>query len=152
MLDTMHHCPSIVSRSGWGARAAKGSTKLTTPVSHVVIHHTTGATCTAKNTCISRMKGFQNYHMDTNGWVDIGYNFLVGEDGNIYEGRGWTLVGAHCVGYNSKSIGISVIGDYSSRLPVSKALTAVKALIKCGVQKGYIRSNYILRGHRHEKN
>jgi N-acetylmuramoyl-L-alanine amidase len=39
------------------------------------------------------------------GWDDIGYNFLVGEDGNIYEGRGWTQTGAHCIGYNSKSIG-----------------------------------------------
>ena len=38
-------------------------------------------------------------------WVDIGYSFLVGEDGNIYEGRGWRASGAHCVGYNSKSIG-----------------------------------------------
>jgi hypothetical protein len=39
------------------------------------------------------------------GWADIGYNFLVGEDGNIYTGRDWTNVGAHTVGYNSKSIG-----------------------------------------------
>ena len=39
------------------------------------------------------------------GWADIGYSFLVGEDGNVYEGRGWSLAGAHCIGYNSKSIG-----------------------------------------------
>ena len=39
------------------------------------------------------------------GWSDIGYNFLVGEDGNIYEGRGWGKVGAHARGHNSDSIG-----------------------------------------------
>lgn len=82
------------------------------------------------------------------GWADIGYNFLVGEDGNVYEGRGWSLVGAHCVGYNSKSIGISVIGDYTSRKPTAAALNTVKALIQCGISKGLIRSNYVLRGHR----
>jgi N-acetylmuramoyl-L-alanine amidase len=52
--------------------------------------------------------------MDTNGWLDIGYNFVVGEDGNVYEGRGWTRVGAHAVNWNSRSIGIAVIGDFTS--------------------------------------
>jgi len=142
------NCPTIVNRSGWGARAAKSKTTMATPVQYVVIHHTTGATCTTQAACITKMKGFQNYHMDTNAWADIGYNFLVGEDGNVYEGRGWTQVGAHTVGYNSKSIGISVIGDYSSRTPTAAAINAAKALIKCGVSKGYIKSGYTLRGHR----
>jgi N-acetylmuramoyl-L-alanine amidase len=53
--------------------------------------------------------------MDTNGWIDIGYNFLVGEDGNIYEGRGWNNVGAHATNWNSKSIGICVIGDFTGK-------------------------------------
>jgi hypothetical protein len=43
--------------------------------------------------------------MDTNGWADIGYSFGVGEDGRIYEGRGWDRVGAHTSGYNSNGIG-----------------------------------------------
>ena len=60
-------CPTIVSRAGWGARAATSRTTMTTPVSYVVIHHTTGGTCTTKTSCISMMKGFQNYHMDSNG-------------------------------------------------------------------------------------
>lgn len=33
------------------------------------------------------------------GWDDIGYSFLVGQDGNVYEGRGWHHVGAHTQGY-----------------------------------------------------
>ena len=60
-------CPTIVSRAGWGARAATSRTTMSTPVSYVVIHHTTGGTCTTKDSCISKMKGFQNYHMDSNG-------------------------------------------------------------------------------------
>jgi peptidoglycan recognition protein len=36
-----------------------------------------------------------NYNNLIQGWSDIGYNFIVGEDGNVYEGRGWTKVGAH---------------------------------------------------------
>jgi N-acetylmuramoyl-L-alanine amidase len=36
---------------------------------------------------------------------DIGYNFLIGEDGNVYEGRGWDEVGDHTFGYNFASLG-----------------------------------------------
>ena len=39
------------------------------------------------------------------GWDDIGYNFLVGEDGNVYEGRGWDTVGAHAAPHNTNSVG-----------------------------------------------
>jgi N-acetylmuramoyl-L-alanine amidase len=53
--------------------------------------------------------------MDTKKWSDIGYNFLVGEDGNVYEGRGWGKKGAHSIPFNSKSIGICIIGNYSSK-------------------------------------
>jgi len=52
--------------------------------------------------------------MDQKEWADIGYNFLVGEDGNVYEGRGWDKQGAHSKLFNSKSIGICIIGDYTS--------------------------------------
>jgi peptidoglycan recognition protein len=62
------------------------------------------------------VKGFQDYHMDTNGWSDIGYNFLVGGDGNIYEGRGWIRVGAHTPGYNINSMGICLIGNFTCEL------------------------------------
>lgn len=53
--------------------------------------------------------------MNRRGWTDIGYNFLVGEDGNVYEGRGWGKKGAHSVPFNGKSIGICIIGDYTSK-------------------------------------
>jgi N-acetylmuramoyl-L-alanine amidase len=43
--------------------------------------------------------------MDNNGWSDIAYSFLVGEDGNIYEGRGFDIVGSHTSGYNSVALG-----------------------------------------------
>jgi N-acetylmuramoyl-L-alanine amidase len=65
------------------------------------------------------------------GWVDIGYNFLVGEDGFVYEGRGWTHVGSHTKGYNSQSLGTSVIGDYMKKNPNKMALDG-----KYGIKTG----------------
>lgn len=39
------------------------------------------------------------------GWSDIGYSFVIGEDGNVYEGRGWDTVGAHTLHHNTDGLG-----------------------------------------------
>ena len=89
---------------------------LPRPVPSVIIHHGgTNTFCTNQTRCAEIVRAYQNYHMDTNGWIDIGYNFLVGEDGNVYEGRGWTRVDAHAAGCNTRSIGICFIGDFTSK-------------------------------------
>lgn len=82
------------------------------------------------------------------GWDDIGYSFLVGQDGNVYEGRGWHHVGAHTQGYNSRGFAASFMGNFMTHLPNAASMNAVKALIACGVQKGYISPSYHLYGHR----
>lgn len=53
--------------------------------------------------------------MDVREWDDIGYNFLIGEDGNVYEGRGWGVKGAHFPAYNPRSLGICFIGSFDSK-------------------------------------
>ena len=58
------------------------------------------------------------YHVKGNGWNDIGYNFLVDKYGQVFEGRygGMTrnVIGAHAQGFNTGSVGIALIGDFSS--------------------------------------
>ncbi|XP_073453972.1 peptidoglycan-recognition protein SC2-like [Aquarana catesbeiana] len=141
-------CPTILTKAQWGGRAATCRTAMATPVTYVIVHHTAGASCSTQSTCITQVKNVQNYHMNTNGWCDIGYSFLVGGDGSIFEGRGWTSVGAHAPNYNSNSIGINLIGTFTSSNPTTAAQNAAKNLISCGVTKGYIKSAYILKGHR----
>ena len=51
----------------------------------------------------------------------------------MYEGRGWDTEGAHTYGYNSVSIGIAFIGEFSYRKPHNAALSAAKQLISYGV-------------------
>lgn len=72
----------------------------------------------------------KSFHIDTQGWNDIAYNFLIGSDGNIYEGRGWGIEGAHAFGYNNRSIGISFIGCFINKIPTEEALNACKNLLK----------------------
>lgn len=43
-------------------------------------------------------------------------SFAIGGDGQIYEGRGFNVIGAHAPKYNDKSVGICLIGDWSGIL------------------------------------
>ena len=110
-------CPTIVTRAQCNLRAPSGTADtLSRPVPTAVIHHGESETsCTTQAECCTIVRAYQNYHMDDNGWIDIGFNFLVGEDGSVYEGRGWASVGAHAAGCNTKSIGICYIGDFTSK-------------------------------------
>ncbi|XP_033220942.1 uncharacterized protein LOC117175344 [Belonocnema kinseyi] len=143
-------CPKIISREEWKAREVSNySPLILSPAPYLVIHH--GGIqhyCYDQNTCSEIVRSYQNLHMDDRGWLDIGYQFVIGEDGNIYEGRGWNFIGAHAPGYNTQSIGISIIGDFSQFLPNKAALDALDSLIECGVLIGKIRQNYKIIGHR----
>lgn len=105
----------FVSRTEWNARPAKEKTPLHTPVPYVVIHHSyIPSACYTGEQCRKAMRGMQNFHMDDRKWWDIGYHFGIGSDGVAYEGRGWDVLGAHALHFNSVSIGICLIGDWSS--------------------------------------
>lgn len=100
----------------------------------------------AENTLLVRL--IQTFHIESRKWSDISYNFLIGSDGRIYEGRGWNVVGAHTKNHNKHSIAIAFIGCFLSHLPPTIALNRAKDLIKYGFEKGYILSDYKLIGHR----
>ncbi|KAL0105404.1 hypothetical protein PUN28_016803 [Cardiocondyla obscurior] len=143
-------CPRIVSREEWGARERISFEVLpVTPTPYVVIHH--GGIrnyCRDEEACSVIVRSYQNLHMDDRGWWDIGYNFLIGEDGNAYEGRGWDYTGAHSPGYNTQSIGICILGDFSDFLPNADALKTLNELIARGVALGKIKKDYNVIGHR----
>lgn len=57
------------------------------------------------------------------------FSFGVGGDGKVYEGRGFNVVGAHAPRYNDKSVGICVIGDWTSK--IKQILTKLIDYIHC---------------------
>jgi hypothetical protein len=75
----------------------------------------------------------QAYHMDTRGWSDIAYNFLVDRFGTIWEGRGGgmtnAVIGAHAMGFNTGSVGVSVIGNFVGATPPAASLEAVARVV-----------------------
>ena len=103
--------PTIVSREEWGARKPKHSYTPHRPL-RIVLHHSWIPNQSQYKGATS-IRGIQNYHMDgeATGWSDIGYHFLIGPDGLIFQGRPETVVGAHA-SPNTNAVGICIIGDY----------------------------------------
>ncbi|XP_030748585.1 peptidoglycan-recognition protein 2-like [Sitophilus oryzae] len=142
-------CPAILKRAEWGARPALSTSLLRQePAPFVLVHHSDTPQCINEVACKTRLHGIQNYHMDQKGWDDIGYNFMIGGDGTIFEGRGWGLTGAHAVKYNSLSIGICLLGNFQETNPSAAQLMALESLIECGVKEEKIHGQYRLMGHR----
>ncbi|MEU5362089.1 peptidoglycan recognition family protein [Streptomyces sp. NPDC005925] len=117
--------PDIDSTATWGARAASGTiSTLQYRPSKIIVHHTVSPNTTdySRAQAHSHAHWVQNLHMDKNGWVDTGYNFLVSRGGWITEGRHGSLrtltggttfiLGAHTSGQNTSGIGIANEGSY----------------------------------------
>ena len=127
--------PPIITRAGWHADESirRGAPFYADGIHLAIVHHTAGSNSYSKAQSASIVRAIELYHVKGNGWNDIGYNFLVDKYGQIFEGRygGMTrpVVGAHAMGFNSGSVGISVIGDYSSTAITPAARAALVSLI-----------------------
>ncbi|MUL39641.1 N-acetylmuramoyl-L-alanine amidase [Streptomonospora sp. PA3] len=110
---------AIIDRSEWGARAPRGREYVSWDArTEFIVHHSAGPTT-------QTVRSIQDFHLDGRGWSDIGYNLLVDDDGNAYEGRGWLVVGAHAVGHNRSGIGVCYIGENN---PTPAAMVTIRAL------------------------
>ncbi|KAM4634249.1 peptidoglycan recognition protein 6 [Polymixia lowei] len=145
-------CPAIIPRCMWGAEPYRGSpTFLSLPLTFMYIHHTSTPSqpCLTFQQCSADMRSMQRFHQEDRGWDDIGYSYVAGSDGYIYEGRGWHWQGAHTLGHNSIGYGVSFIGDYSSRLPSQHSMQLVRdRLASCAIGGGRLVANFTLQGHR----
>ena len=112
--------PPIVPRSAWGADESirRNEPEYASGVRFATVHHTAGPNSYSPSQAAAIMRGIQIYHVKSNGWNDIGYNFLVDRYGTVYEGRyggiDRNVVGAHARGFNTGSAGVAVIGTFES--------------------------------------
>lgn len=107
---------TIKPRSSWGAAPARSPSRINGAVDYVIIHHSDNPNgCNTESACQRLIKNIQTDHKGRRNFSDIGYNFIIGGDGNIYEGRGWGLQGSHAPKYNRNSIGIVFLGNFESK-------------------------------------
>jgi uncharacterized protein with LGFP repeats len=82
------------------------------------VHHSVGSSSYAPSDSAAIVRGICAYHVNSNGWCDIGYNFLVDRYGQIFEGRfGGTdrpVIGAQAGGFNTDTFGVAALGTFTS--------------------------------------
>ncbi|GAB3209828.1 hypothetical protein GCM10027294_25770 [Marinactinospora endophytica] len=128
----------IISRSQWGARAPRSRQTVSWSArTEFVVHYSAGPPSQTP-------RQIQAFHMDSNGWSDVGYNFLVDTDGKVYEGRGWLVVGAHAAPRNTQGIGVCFIGGNGDATPAAR--NAIRALYDEANRKA--GRTLAIRGHR----
>lgn len=120
-------------------------------VKQLYLHHTVSPTA-CYNNCLNEVKSMQNYHKNTLDWCDIGYSWILGSDGKFYEGRGWEAVGAHTPGFNDWAYALTIIGDYTHRLPPAWIINRIEEFKDCAIKASYLRDSVELRGHRNALN
>ena len=150
--------PTILARADWGARPLNfyapeefGSfdphtnpegvlyylSDLRVALNTIVIHHSAFSHTGPAE--------IQDLHMDRRGFADIAYHFLIDSGGVIYEGREINIRGAHVQGFNTGSVGIVLLGNFSDMEPTRTQVDSLTRLVD------YLRYTYEIRylaGHK----
>jgi hypothetical protein len=127
--------PTIITRAQWGANEAirRAQPIYADNVHFAVVHHTAGSNSYTASQSASIVRAIELYHVQGNGWNDIGYNFLVDKYGQVFEGRygGITraVIGAHAMGFNAGSVGVALIGNYNGASPTAAEKAALVSLL-----------------------
>ena len=122
--------PSFANRAGWGCPQAPWNPS-TTNVTHLIVHHSAGANTSSD--FAATVLSIWNSHTGTNGYSDIGYNWLIDPNGVIYEGRYKSSTenstGAHFCGTNGGTMGVCMLGTYTTETATAAAKNALVRLL-----------------------
>jgi hypothetical protein len=127
--------PAIVPRADWLAdeKIVRAKPLYAPKLQLAVVHHTAGSNNYTPAQAAAIVRGIEVYHVQGNGWNDIGYNFLIDRYGTVYEGRGGgitrNVIGAHALGFNTGTVGISLIGNFDNATPPPAMQAALVRLL-----------------------
>lgn len=95
----------------------------------------------------AKVAEIRRWHVDGNGWSDIGYHYIIDRDGTVAQGRPVERAGAHTKGHNARSIGVCLIGghgaaatdDFSDHFTVDQAKALDRLLDSLKVRFGPVK-------------
>jgi PKD repeat protein len=179
--------PGIITRAGWAADETirfqpdgeEAWWSQYFPLQKLVVHHTAGSNYDPNPS--ATVRAIYRYHAVTQGWGDIGYNYLIDSAGRIYEGRhsrdywygaqptsddgdGNVIAGGHALYHNAGTMGIALMGTFTSVAPTSAARSSLVTLLTWAADEydinptgattyqnpvnGYTRTTHNIAGHR----
>ncbi len=121
----------IRPRRDWGAKAIEGSYVAMGFVDRITVHHAACCAATSSSAAAQSLRAIQSEHQDGNGWADIGYHFLLDQNGTIWEGRELRWQGAHAGNstLNRGNLGICLLGNFEDELLLAPQRRALQRLL-----------------------
>nr|XP_022903162.1 peptidoglycan-recognition protein SC1a-like isoform X2 [Onthophagus taurus] len=132
------------TRAQWGGRAPLWINEIEGQVRWVIISHTVTSQCKTFGECSKLMRAMQDMHVN-DGSPNIGYNFVIGGDANVYEGRGWFAQNFHI--FDKNSLAISFIGNYVYDEVTNNMIDVFIKMLDLGVELKVLHPNYRLIAH-----
>jgi peptidoglycan hydrolase-like amidase len=98
----------------------------------LAVHHTAQKITGDLRSPVQRMRALYAFHANSRGWGDIGYHYLIDEEGTIYEGRsgGENVVGGHVYCGNVGTLGIALMGNFDEEQPTQTQVHALQWLLQ----------------------
>lgn len=121
----------VRTRADWGADESLRTDRpsYASSVKAVVVHHTAGGNDYTPEDVPKKIRADYAYHVKARGWSDLGYNVVVDRFGGIWEGRagglGRATIGAHAAGFNTGTLGVSLLGDMTTAAPTQETVRAM---------------------------
>lgn len=131
----------IVPAAAWRRETWRPTPRLPLPVGELWVHH--GA---AGRPDLATLRSYERYHVRTRGWAALGYCWAIDGAGTVYEGRG-PHVGAHTSGRNDVSVGVLLIGDWTTRTPPGPMIRSLAELTQHLHTTGVLARAAITGGH-----
>nr|CAI5846144.1 unnamed protein product [Callosobruchus analis] len=125
----------LVSRRYWNAEPPSVDIpKLKLPIDRILLSQTNTTLCETDSDCERQVLNLQKKHKAILNRPDILYNFLIGGDGRIYEGRGWqNRTEWHNPDENILSI--ALLGNFGDQPPKPSQIEALLAFLDLSVMK-----------------
>jgi hypothetical protein len=152
VVDAAVDQPAVITRAGWGANEAYSHNsggyerfaQQYAPLQKLIVHHTAGRNNDPNPTATIRAIYYD--HAVIRGYGDIDYNFLIDAQGRIYEGRrsreyadgesptgedlqGNVVRGSHARDYNDGTMGVVLLGNFTSVMPTTAARSSLVNLL-----------------------
>lgn len=99
-------------------------------VSRITVHHDAIVNSDVRSTddAARRLNAIRKGHIGE-GWVDIGYHYIIDPQGRAWEGRTLRLQGAHVRNQNEHNLGIMVMGNFDQQRPTPAALATLDLFV-----------------------
>lgn len=114
-------------------------------IDKIIVHCT--ATPEGRDVSVDTIR---KWHVEDNGWSDIGYHWVIALNGSIEKGRPESKSGAHAKGHNANSIGVVYVGGCDAAMnPKDTRTDKQKESLRCLLEdlKGRYPNAQII-GHR----